>query len=162
MWGKIMIPMYRLWLRGLYGPHCPLSLERPLNLITHSLTHCCALVVALKNMFLSNYSQAPFWLAWKKFFWCKTSWFWISILWASWQMVNPVQTNSIHGASDICLMTFIYTVKTLYNTINFCSSTHKRHSIACPKGRGMGCLLWVQKATYCVDLSKLSSIKYLL
>ena len=55
-----------------------------------------------------------------------------------------------------------YTVETLYNTINFCSSTHKRHSIARPKGRGMGCLLWVQRATYCVDLSKLSSIKYLL
>ena len=33
------------------------------------------------------------------------------------------------------------TVETLYNTINFCSSTHKRHSIARPKGRGMGCLL---------------------
>ena len=54
------------------------------------------------------------------------------------------------------------TVETLYNTINFCWNTHKRHSIARPKGRGMGCLLWVQRATYCVDLSKLSSIKYLL
>ena len=54
------------------------------------------------------------------------------------------------------------TVETLYNTVNFCWSTHKRHSIARPKGRGMGCLLWVQKATYCVDLSNLSSIKYLL
>ena len=41
MWGKIMIPMYRLWLDdlyGLYGPRCPLSPERPLNLITHSHT----------------------------------------------------------------------------------------------------------------------------
>ena len=56
----------------------------------------------------------------------------------------------------------ISTVETLYNTVNFCWSTHKRHSIARPKGRGMGCLLWVQRATYCVDLSKLSSIKYLL
>ena len=55
-----------------------------------------------------------------------------------------------------------YTVETLYNTVNFCWSIHKRHSIARPKGRGMGCLLWVQRATYCVDLSKLSSIKYLL
>ena len=54
------------------------------------------------------------------------------------------------------------TVETLYNTVNFCWSTHKRHSIARPKGRGMGCLLWVQRATYSVDLSKLSSIKYLL
>ena len=41
MWGKIMIPMYRLWLHGLYGlygPCCPMSAERLLNLITHSLT----------------------------------------------------------------------------------------------------------------------------
>ena len=51
---------------------------------------------------------------------------------------------------------------TLYNTVNFCWSTHKRHSTARPKGRGMGCLLWVHRATYSVDLSKLSSIKYLL
>ena len=28
----IMIPMYRLWLHGLYVPRCPLSPERPLNL----------------------------------------------------------------------------------------------------------------------------------
>ena len=56
----------------------------------------------------------------------------------------------------------VNTVETLYNTINFCWSTHKRHSIARPKGRGMGCLLWVQRATYCVDLSIWSSIKYLL
>ena len=52
-----------------------------------------------------------------------------------------------------------YTVETLYYTVNFCWSTHKRHSIAHPKGRGILC---VQRATYCVDLSKLSSIKYLL
>ena len=40
MWGKIMIPIYGLWLHGLYGlygPCCPLSPERPLNFITHSL-----------------------------------------------------------------------------------------------------------------------------
>ena len=54
------------------------------------------------------------------------------------------------------------TVETLDNTVNFCWNTHKRHSIARPKRRGMGCLLWVHRATYCVDLSKLSSIKYLL
>ena len=57
---------------------------------------------------------------------------------------------------------FSNTVETLYNTINFCWSTHKRHSIARPKGRGMECLLWVQRTTYCVDLSIWSSIKYLL
>ena len=40
MWEKIMIPMYRLWLQGVYGlcgPCCPLSPERPFNLITHSV-----------------------------------------------------------------------------------------------------------------------------
>ena len=36
MWGKLMIPMYRLQLQGLYGLCCPLSPERLLNLIIHS------------------------------------------------------------------------------------------------------------------------------
>ena len=61
-----------------------------------------------------------------------------------------------------CSCVYRNTVETLYNTVNFCWNTHKIHSIARPKGRGMGCLLWVQRATYCVDLSRLSSIKYLL
>ena len=37
MWGKIMIPIYRLWLHGLYGPCCPLSPEGVK--FNHSLTH---------------------------------------------------------------------------------------------------------------------------
>ena len=39
MWGKIIIPVYRLWLNGLYGlygPRCPLSSKRPINLISLS------------------------------------------------------------------------------------------------------------------------------
>ena len=35
-----MIPIYKLWLHGLYGlygPRCPLSPEKPINIITHSL-----------------------------------------------------------------------------------------------------------------------------
>ena len=45
MWGKIIIPMYRLWLNGLcglYGPRCPLSSKRPITLISlsHSLDPC--------------------------------------------------------------------------------------------------------------------------
>ena len=68
--------------------------------------------------------------------------------------------TSWQSGSDKCWC--YVTVETLYNTVNFCWNTHKRHSIARLKGRGMGCLLWVQRATYCVDLSKLSSIKYLL
>ena len=41
MWGKIIIPMYGLWLNGLYGlygPRCPLSSKRPINLISLSLS----------------------------------------------------------------------------------------------------------------------------
>ena len=40
MWGKIIIPMYWLWLHGLYGlygPRCPLSPKRLINLISPSL-----------------------------------------------------------------------------------------------------------------------------
>ena len=40
IWGKIRIPMCRLWLHclyGLHGPQCPLSQKRLLNLLTHSL-----------------------------------------------------------------------------------------------------------------------------
>ena len=78
-------------------------------------------------------------------------------------MENEVNNqSSFTCVLDMCTNWLHGTVETLYNTIDFCSSTHKRHSIARPKGRGMGCLLWVQRATYCVDLSKLSSIKYLL
>ena len=84
-------------------------------------------------------------------------------------MAALVQITDWHGTggkplSQAIMVRFTgtYTVETLYNTINFCWSTHKRHSIARPKGRGMGCLLWVQRATYCVDLSILSSMKYFL
>ena len=41
MWGKIIIPMYRLWLNGLYGlygPRCPLSSKRLINWISLSLS----------------------------------------------------------------------------------------------------------------------------
>ena len=52
MWGKIMIPMYRLWLHGLYGLHglrCPLSPKRLLNLITHSFPHSTAVLIHYLN-----------------------------------------------------------------------------------------------------------------
>ena len=77
---------------------------------------------------------------------------------------NWYRLTTPQPVSNIVSLTYfqIQPIETLYNTVNFCWSTHKRHSIARPKGRGMGCLLWVQRATCCVDLSKLSSIKYLL
>ena len=79
---------------------------------------------------------------------------WEPVGWMTCLLLTTLLLASVH---HLC-----YPVETLYNTINFCWSTHKRHSIARPKGRGMGCLLWVQRATYCVDLSLLSSMKYLL
>ena len=45
MWGKIMIWMYWQWLHDLHGPCCPMSPERPLNLITHSLTQCWEIIL---------------------------------------------------------------------------------------------------------------------
>ena len=64
MWGKIMIPMYKLWLHswyGLYGPRCPLSPERPqYQSLTYSLAmHGCVLstvatdVLVLKHQAIS-------------------------------------------------------------------------------------------------------------
>ena len=52
MWGKIIIPMYRLWLNGLYGlygPRCPLSAKRPINLISLSFTHGALLLTCPKH-----------------------------------------------------------------------------------------------------------------
>ena len=52
MWGKIIIPMYRLRLNGLYGlygPRCPLSSERPINLISLSLSHIWKMIFILKQ-----------------------------------------------------------------------------------------------------------------
>ena len=75
---------------------------------------------------------------------------------------SQISAQDTLGVANDDMYHILVTVETLYNTVNFCWNTHKRHSIARPKGRGMGCLLWVQRATYCVDLSILSSIKYLL
>ena len=51
MWGKIIIPMYRLWLNGLYGlygPRCPLFSKRPINLISLSPGHHCLVALAAR------------------------------------------------------------------------------------------------------------------
>ena len=37
-----------------------------------------------------------------------------------------------------------YTVRCRYNAVNFITNIHKRHPMARPLGRGMGCLLWIQ------------------
>ena len=36
------------------------------------------------------------------------------------------------------------TVRCRYNAVNFITNIHKRHPMARPLGRGMGCLLWIQ------------------
>ena len=65
MWGKIMIPMYRIRLHdlyGLYGPRCPLFPEMPLNLIIHPLAYhnCCILVhVSLKIILTGPNNNKP-------------------------------------------------------------------------------------------------------
>ena len=64
MRGKIMIPMYRLWLHGLYGlygPRCPLSPDRPLNLITHSLDAALTGVPLTLTLNLNFQSQILSW-----------------------------------------------------------------------------------------------------
>ena len=40
-----------------------------------------------------------------------------------------------------------------YNGVNFLENFHKRHSIARPLGRLMGCLLWVQTLIHILSLS---------
>ena len=37
-----------------------------------------------------------------------------------------------------------HTVRCRYNAVNFITNIHKRHPMARPLGRGMGCLLWIQ------------------
>ena len=37
-----------------------------------------------------------------------------------------------------------HTVRCHYNKVNFVQNRYKIHPIACPLGRGMGCILWVQ------------------
>ena len=57
MWWKVMIPMYKLWLHGLYRlyrPWCPMSSKRLLNLITHSLTT----IIGFSIMETNSYSVA--------------------------------------------------------------------------------------------------------
>ena len=59
MWGKIIIPMCRLWLNGLYGlygPRCPLSSKRPINLISLSLSLCRHMASISPNE-LKDYKQ---------------------------------------------------------------------------------------------------------
>ena len=65
----------------------------------------------------------------------------LSVVWNHW-----------HGSSSITermgnreMTRFVvYTVRCRYNAVIFLKNINKRHPIARPLGRGMGCLLWIQ------------------
>ena len=57
MWGKIIIPMYRLWLNslyGLYGPRCPLFSKRPIDLISLSLPYSVVSLISARVPLIST------------------------------------------------------------------------------------------------------------
>ena len=49
--------------------------------------------------------------------------------------------------TDMVRSGFLITVWCHYNKVNFLKKINKRHPIARPLGRGMGCLLWIQHLT---------------
>ena len=60
----------------------------------------------------------------------------------------PQQNACTTGEYCACLLRYtmniyIYTARCRYNAVNFLTNIHKRHPIARPLGRGMGCFLWV-------------------
>ena len=75
--------------------------------------------------------------------------------WNIWMYFNPLSLAIFVIVSDHNFqMQFCYwyqnhlseanTVRCRYNAVNFLTNTHKRHPIARPLGRGMGCILWIQ------------------
>ena len=53
MWRKIIISMYRLWLHslyGLYGPRCPMSPKRPIDLISLCLVFFVRLCLSYQTV----------------------------------------------------------------------------------------------------------------
>ena len=49
--------------------------------------------------------------------------------------------------TDMICSGFLITVWCHYNKVNFLKNINKRHPIARPLGRGMGCFLWIQHLT---------------
>ena len=56
----------------------------------------------------------------------------------SWWIYGPGLTHSHLKANKQ------HTARCRYNVVNFCPNPNKRHPIACPLGRVMGCLLWIK------------------
>ena len=59
--------------------------------------------------------------------------------------LSPKRDLEVHIklANSSCLSKFNNTVRCRYNTATFPINIHKRHPIASPLGRGMGCPLWI-------------------
>ena len=56
----------------------------------------------------------------------------------------PDQLFLVSRPTDtIYIYIYICIVRCRYNAVNFLTNIHKRHPIARPLGRGMGCLLWI-------------------
>ena len=55
-------------------------------------------------------------------------------------VIHPIGTALCHFVRELMPIT----VPCRYNAANFVPIPYKRHLIARPSGRGMGCLLWVQ------------------
>ena len=47
-----------------------------------------------------------------------------------------------------------HTVRCCYNAVNFLQNHHKRHPIARPLGRDMGCLLWINTDIYSAPVTE--------
>ena len=96
MWGKIIIPMYRLWLNGLYGlygPRCPLFSKRPINLISLSLSEI---------IYTSHGRMNPLWNQLNKYHHHQIfSWMWQKPMdcfaWMGTVLIFPEQQNSRKG-----------------------------------------------------------------
>ena len=81
MWGKIIIPMYRWWLNGLYGlygPRCPLFSKRPINLISLSLSPHCITYNAPQPISIEPTMSRPGWefcpiglVYWRRHWWIR-------------------------------------------------------------------------------------------
>ena len=74
--------------------------------------------------------------------------FWITYLMLLW--ISLVFGWFQHDSVTSCSHIFSYcghhqhTVQCRYNAVNFLENINKRHPMARPLGRGMGCLLWIQ------------------
>ena len=69
----------------------------------------------------------------------------MSIKWMRRQRKNPWRQMTAQWKSKLMHRPHLpYTVRCLYNVVNFFINIHKRHPIARLLGRGMGCLLWIQ------------------